>query len=175
MKDWGEATRQYGGEERHTKLVQEKLTKRKIRRQNGKRGLTSETLTREEKPKLTTLTVYSVVCVTAPPSHQLSNCMFTWMRAAKCQKSLEFGGRDVSTTSVLLFPAPVKPTDLRIILISLKAVREYFCDAKRISVSFRLLLSVVPPFSSTSPTFSVCLYISEIRLYLGLLSPSSLQ
>lgn len=175
MKDWGEATRQYGGEERHTKLVQEKLTKRKIRRQNGKRGLTSETLTREEKPKLTTLTVYSVVCVTAPPSHQLSNCMFTWMRAAKCQKSLEFGGRDVSTTSVLLFSASVKPTDLRIILILLKAVQEYFCDAKRISVSFRLLLSVVPPFSSTSPTFSVCLYISEIRLYLGLLSPSSLQ
>ena len=30
-----------------------------------------------------------------------------------------------------------------------------------------------PPFSSSSPTFSVCLHISEIRLYLGLLSPAA--
>lgn len=39
------------------------------------RDLTRETLTREEKPKLT-IQVPSVVSVIAPSSHQLSDCMF---------------------------------------------------------------------------------------------------
>lgn len=59
--------------------------------------------------------------------------------------------------------AAVKPTDFRLILMSLKTAVEYFSDAKKINVSFRLFDAVVSPFPSVSLPACICVYMSELR------------
>lgn len=57
--------------------------------------------------------------------------------------------------------ASAKLTDFRLILMSLKSVVEYFNDTKKINVSFRLFLAVVPPFPSISLSMHLCLDTSS--------------